>query len=83
MQSLTRYSVGKESGLIKLLLWYGVLGLVDRQGDAKYIYDERYEMQKLLAVHKGVSEDRDPVYEINPAFWAALEVDVMHGTQRP
>ena len=58
-----------------LLLWYGVLGLVGQSGDAMFIYDERYEMLKLKAVHGRLPEEADPTYEINPAFWSALDVD--------
>ena len=72
---LAKHGVGEETGFVDLLLRYGVLGLVNHEGEANYIYDEHYEMQKLRAAHREIRENGDPVYEINPAFWAALEVD--------
>ncbi len=56
-------------------MWFGIIGLVNRDDEARYIYDEKYEMQKLKAIHLHLNKDADPTYEINPAFWAALEVD--------
>ena len=75
VEILSEYRVEEETGFIDLLVWYGVLGLVNQQGEAKYIYNERFEMQKLRAVHKNISDHGDPTFEINPAFWAALDVD--------
>jgi hypothetical protein len=74
---LDEYHVANKTEFVELLLWYGVIGLVSAKGDARYIYDERYEMQKLRAVHRAVPPGGDPVFEINPAFWSALDVDTL------
>jgi hypothetical protein len=59
--------------LIKLLLWYGVLGLV-RDADAiTYIYDVKYDTKRLMALVGKVDTDKLR-FEINPAFWRGLEV---------
>ena len=60
----------------QLLMWFGVIGLVDSNGMAQYIYNQRYEMQKLKSIHRA-SNSGDPMFEINPAFWSALEVDTI------
>lgn len=72
---LNERGVPTPDEFVELLMWYGVLAPVNVKGEARYIYDERYDMRKLKAVHSGVSAGGDPVFEINPAFWAALEVE--------
>jgi hypothetical protein len=62
---------------IDLLLWYGVLGPIGIDDVAHYVFDQRYELRKLKAVHAHLQEGADPSYEINPAFWAALEIDTI------
>ena len=62
---------------IDLLLSYGVVGLVGKDDEARYIYDQQYELRKLKAVHAHLRDGADPVYEINPAFWSALEIDTV------
>ncbi|MEX0827401.1 MAG: hypothetical protein WD005_00445, partial [Haliea sp.] len=59
--------------LIRLLLWYGVLGLV-REGDTvTYIHNVKYDMKRLQALVGKVEADKLR-FEINPAFWRGLEV---------
>jgi hypothetical protein len=58
-----------------LLLRYGVLGLVDAAGNAQYIYNHRYELKRLKAMHSHLAADADGTIEINPAFWSALDID--------
>lgn len=60
---------------LDLLLRYGVLGLVDASGQSQYIYNHRYELLRLKACQLHLQAGADPTYEINPAFWAALEID--------
>ena len=38
-----------------------------------YIYDVNYDMKRLLGLI-AKSEERDPQLEINPGFWAGLEL---------
>ena len=65
------------SDFLGLLLWYGVLGLVDPDGKPHFIYDHRYKMKLLEAVHSALPTGADPIFQINPAFWPALEIDVI------
>lgn len=74
-EMLTDYGVTNLDEFTDLLLWYGVLGAVDSAGHSHFIYNERYQMQKLKAVHQKLKAGANPVYEINPAFWAALELE--------
>jgi hypothetical protein len=59
--------------LIENLLWYGFLGLVPAEGNAIYIHDLNYNWAALQGRHKGFAKT-GRTYEINPAFWAGLEI---------
>ena len=61
--------------IIELLLWYGFLGLIDKDGHQKFIYSYNYNMSVLRGVHKQLSH-RGSRYVINPAFWEGLEIEV-------
>ena len=54
-----------------LLLYYGVVGLVDVAASI-YIYDTQYDTDIMSALirQKGVN----PSYEINPALWPILRI---------
>ncbi|MCE7904061.1 MAG: hypothetical protein DYH20_15915, partial [Gammaproteobacteria bacterium PRO9] len=56
-----------------LLLWYGVIGVVRESTDVAYIYSVKYDMKRLKAIAAGALGGK-AVYEINPAFWAGLEI---------
>lgn len=63
-----------REGVYRLLLWHGVLGLIRSEvPDATYIYDVNYDMKRLLGLIQK-SEERDPELEVNPGFWAGLEL---------
>ena len=63
-----------QDRLVDLLLWYGFLGLAKSMGEAKFIFDMRYDMKLLKALIKRIPEG-ELVYYINPAFWSGLEID--------
>ncbi len=65
----------KMEDFLELLVWYGVIGPVDNSGTAHFIYDHKYEMRLLNPVHSSLPATADRLYEINPAFWPALEID--------
>lgn len=65
----------KQDGLIELLLWYGVLGVLRKSTEETYIYNVNYQMPKLVALIK-MRPASDLVYVINPAFWRGLDIDV-------
>lgn len=66
---------GHFEDFIDVLLRYGVFGLIDAHGDAQYIYHHRYEIRRLKATQSHLAHDADPMLEINPSFWSALEID--------
>jgi hypothetical protein len=63
--------------LTDLLLYFGVIGPVDSSGKAHYIYEHQYEVRKLTAIHVHHPAGADPSFEINPAFWSALDIDTL------
>jgi len=56
---------------VKLLLWYGVLGVATKEGVAKYIYDYDYNYKRLVAEANFFDTDR--LYVVNPALHVALK----------
>jgi len=53
-----------------LMLWYGVLGVIGRDGEGLFIYDYEYDMKRLEAeIKTGVGEI---LYVANPALHVAL-----------
>lgn len=60
--------------VVLLLLWFGVIGVYRRSGEVTYIYDVGYSMPKLEAI-LGSREQEDKLYQINPAFWKALDIN--------
>lgn len=59
--------------VIDLLLWYGFLGCIDGQGEAKFIHEVSYN-PKLLAALLRRRSSHVKSYAINAAFWPALGV---------
>lgn len=71
---LAKYGIAEplQPQLLDLLLWWGVLGIVRSNGEIAYIYSVQYNMNHLRAlVRQSVG---DPVYYLNPAIWAGLEI---------
>ena len=51
------------ANVLDLLLWFGFLGIIDANGDARYAYQFHYGVKRLI------QEADDPIrYVINPAF---------------
>lgn len=72
---LTKAGIGTEpvSGIITILLWYGVLGVRRIDGAVTYIYNVNYDMPILKGIIKKLEED-GVVYVINPAFVPGLQI---------
>ncbi|WP_284539329.1 P-loop ATPase, Sll1717 family [Pleomorphomonas sp. T1.2MG-36] len=73
---LERFSEGgiprdKLEHAFQLMLWYGVIGFVKKDGDNKYIYDYDYSMKRLAAEMRHIAGE--PQYSINPALMAAIK----------
>lgn len=60
--------------LMRLLLYYGVLGIAEEDG-ARYIYNFGYDMKKLSAVARKRRSSRLQ-YAVNPAFWGGLDTRI-------
>lgn len=58
---------------LRLLLWYGFLGVIRPSDDPMYIHNANFNMKVLEAVLNRSSEERR-YYTIHPAFWPALEL---------
>ena len=58
--------------ILDLLLWWGFFGVVRPDDEVAYIYSVQYHMSHLKALIRKASPG--PVYYINPAFWAGLEI---------
>lgn len=63
----------QQSTVTDLLLWYGFLGVVCASEENLYIYNVKYDMRRLKA-HIALSYPDKPVFHINPAFWAGLDI---------
>jgi hypothetical protein len=50
----------------QLMLWYGVVGFIDRNNARSYIYDFAYDMKRLEAELRQLKDD--VLYVLNPAF---------------
>lgn len=70
--------------IIDLLIWYGVLGVVDDVGTTTFIYEVEYNSHVLEQIRTRRNED-DEVFEVNKAFWPALKIkaDVASESQMP
>ncbi|NSZ75651.1 P-loop ATPase, Sll1717 family [Agrobacterium tumefaciens] len=55
----------------RLMVWYGVLGVVKKDGQQKFIYDYDYNIKRLLAETSSVGGGE--LYEINSAIHVALD----------
>jgi hypothetical protein len=57
--------------VIRLLMWYGFLGIPDRNNGSVYIYDRQYDIRRLEAEREQHGEDI--LFVINPAFLRGLK----------
>ncbi|MDP3087047.1 MAG: ATP-binding protein [Methylotenera sp.] len=62
----------KQETVIKLLLWFGFLGLLWSDGTFRYIYSFHYNMKVLEGVHNQMIKAKTIMYVLNPAFTTAL-----------
>lgn len=58
--------------VIKLLLWFGFIGLVWGDGTYRYIYSVHYNMKVLDGIHNQLIKAKSIKYVLNPAFTSAL-----------
>lgn len=63
-------SAAPPEKVIRLLMWYGFLGIPDENGAAVYIYDRQYDIRRLEAERR--KQGDDILFVINPAFLRGL-----------
>jgi hypothetical protein len=63
----------KLQEIVRVLLWYAVLGVKMSDGSVKYIYNVNYEMPILTGIIRKLESD-GVVYQINPAFAPGLQL---------
>jgi hypothetical protein len=62
---------GDEEKLFRYMLWYGILGVINRNNLELYIYDFDYNINRLQA--EVSTQDDEPLYAFNPAIHTALK----------
>ncbi len=68
-------SEAERNAFVELLLWYGALGVIRLNGDIAFIYSVNYDMKILRGIIRKLG-DTTVTYAINPAFGAALDVQL-------
>lgn len=63
----------KLDDIVRVLLWYGVLGVKRTDGTVTSIYDVNYEMPILTGIVRKL-ESQGVSYQINPAFAPGLQL---------
>ncbi|MEQ1951348.1 P-loop ATPase, Sll1717 family [Mesorhizobium sp. CN2-181] len=53
-----------------LMLWYGVVGIISKSGEERFIYDYEYNMKRLGAEARNLGDNA--IYVTNPALHVAL-----------
>lgn len=66
------YSEATSVKILRLLLWFGALGVSDGEADARFIWDYSYDERILRAWENRWREASRLTYHLNPAFWPAL-----------
>jgi hypothetical protein len=70
----TKLPPERHDDLIRILLWYGVIGILRSSGEETYIYNVNYEM-KILSALLSKRPTSELVYVVNRAFWRGLDID--------
>lgn len=60
--------------VVRVLLWFGVLGVVGKDGETDYIYTVHYDMGLLNALRLRNNASGYSAFRINPAFGEALRI---------
>lgn len=69
-----------HDGIVKSLIWYGVLGVMDELGEATFIYEVEYNSHVLEQTRSNRDSDSE-VFEVNKAFWPALKINSTGDTE--
>jgi hypothetical protein len=74
IHALTTHGIKSEQldAIIKILLWFGFIGIVWTDGSHRYIYSFHYNMKVLEGSHNQLLSSGNVQYVINPAFAPAL-----------
>jgi hypothetical protein len=63
----------QHANVVRLLLWYGFLGVLDDENEPRFIYHVNYDV-KALDTYRARRTAQAKAYQVNPAFWPALAV---------
>lgn len=69
----SKYGSDWTQRILEILIWYGVLGLMRPDHEPSYIHTVNYDM-KRIKVALEISDPNNRMFQINPAFWAGLEI---------
>lgn len=74
VERLSSYGIepGSHEAIIKIILWFGFIGILWTDGSPKYIYSFHYNMKVLDGTHNQLLASGLAQYVINPAFAPAL-----------
>lgn len=72
IECFKKFGLSEESlgEAFSLMLWYGVLGVVDDDNAGRFIYDFEYRMKRLEAEIRRLGDE--VLYVVNPAFHVGL-----------
>ncbi len=63
----------EHDAIVDLLIWYGVLGVVDEELQTTFIYEVEYNSHIIEQIRGERGRDAE-VFDVNKAFWPALEI---------
>lgn len=74
IDTLSTHGVLEENlmAIVKILLWFGFVGIMWTDGTSRFIYSFNYNMKLLEGTHKQLLATGHVTYVINPAFAPAL-----------
>jgi hypothetical protein len=68
-----KFNTEQRTKILQVLLWYGVLGVIRKDGEVAFIYSVQYDTKRLGALIQMTPPEQRAFY-INPAFWPGLEI---------
>jgi hypothetical protein len=68
-----KFDTEQPTKIVQVLLWYGVLGVIRKDGEVAFISSVQYDTKRLNALIQMTPPEQRAFY-INPAFWPGLEI---------
>ena len=63
----------EHNAIVDLLIWYGVLGVVDGKNETTFIYEVEYNSHIIEQIRGERGRDAE-IFDVNKAFWPSLEI---------